>query len=259
MNPLDGKNAIVCGSSQGIGKAAAVKLAAHGARVTLLARDEDRLRAARDELPGDASHDYLVADFDDRTAVESAVGKYLERGETCHILVNNSGGPPGGPILDAAPDEFVVAFKRLLVCNQILSQAVISGMKDAGYGRIINIISISVRQPITGLGVSNTIRGAVASWAKTLATEVAQFGITVNNVLPGYTSTGRLQDLIEKKAKANKISTKLVESGIRGDIPAGRFAEPDEIAQAVAFLASPEAAYITGVSLPVDGGRIPCL
>lgn len=259
MNPLDGKNAIVCGSSQGIGKAAAVKLAAHGARVTLLARDEERLRAVRDELPGDASHDYLVADFDDDTAVQSAVGKYLERGEACHILVNNSGGPPGGPILDAAPSEFVVAFERLLVCNHILSQAVIPGMRDAGYGRIINIISTSVRQPITGLGVSNTIRGAVASWAKTLATEVATFGITVNNVLPGYTSTGRLQDLIAAKAKVNKISTKLVESGMRGDIPAGRFAQPDEIAEAVAFLASPEAAYITGVSLPVDGGRIPCL
>ncbi len=259
MNPLDGRNAIVCGSSQGIGKATAVKLAAHGARVTLLARDEERLRAARDELPGDANHDSLVADFDDDTAVESAVGKYLKRGETCHILVNNSGGPRGGPILDAAPSEFVEAFKRLLVCNHILSQAVIPGMRDAGYGRIINIVSTSVRQPITGLGVSNTIRGAVASWAKTLATEVATFGITVNNVLPGYTSTARLQSLIDSKAKANKISTKLVESGMRGDIPAGRFAEPDEIAEAVAFLASPEAAYITGVSLPVDGGRIPCL
>ena len=259
MNPLDGKNAIVCGSSQGIGKAAAVKLAALGARVTLLARDEERLRAARDELPGDANHDYLIADFDDGTAVESAVGKYLERGEICHILVNNSGGPPGGPILDAAPSEFVEAFKRLLVCNHILSQAVIPGMRDAGYGRIINIVSTSVRQPITGLGVSNTIRGAVASWAKTLATEVAEFGITVNNVLPGYTSTARLQSLIDSKAKANKISTKLVESAMRGDIPAGRFAEPHEIAEAVAFLASPEAAYITGVSLPVDGGRIPCL
>ena len=259
MNPLDGKNAIVCGSSQGIGKATAVKLAALGARVTLLARDEERLRAARDELPGDANHDYLVADFDDDTAVESAVSKYLKRGETCHILVNNSGGPPGGPILDAAPSEFVEAFKRLLVCNHILSQAVIPGMRDAAYGRIINIVSTSVRQPITGLGVSNTIRGAVASWAKTLATEVAKFGITVNNVLPGYTSTARLQSLIDSKAKANKISTKLVASDMRGDIPAGRFAEPDEIAEAVAFLASPEAAYITGVSLPVDGGRIPCL
>ncbi len=176
-----------------------------------------------------------------------------------HILVNNTGGPPPGTVIEARPEEFTTAFAQHLICNQILVQAVVPGMQAAGYGRIINIISTSVKQPIAGLGVSNTIRGAVASWAKTLASELAPFGITVNNVLPGMTRTQRLDSLIASKAeKTGKTIEQITQEMIR-EIPAGRIGMPHEFAAAVAFLASPAASYITGINLPVDGGRTLCL
>jgi 3-oxoacyl-[acyl-carrier protein] reductase len=252
---LTGKHALVCGSTQGIGKAAAVELALLGANVTLVARNEDKLKAAIGDLEPIGKHDYIVADFSNPESVRSSLQKYLSNGKTIHILVNNTGGPPGGPITDAKTDEFVNAFSSHLLCNHILAQAVLPGMKAAGYGRIVNVISTSVKQPLKGLGVSNTIRAAVGNWAKTLSLEVAKDGITVNNVLPGATATQRLSGLIEAKSTKTGNSVAHLEQEMISEIPAGRFANPEEVAAAIAFLCTPSAAYINGINVPVDGGR----
>lgn len=254
---LKNKNAIVCGSTQGIGKAAAIELAKLGANIILIARNEETLRETSLELPNDGTqrHDHLAGDFNEPELLRDRLDVFLQGKGPIHILVNNSGGPPGGPLINAETNEFILAFNRHLICNHILAQAVVEGMKAEGYGRIINVISTSVKQPIPGLGVSNTIRGAVASWAKTLATELGSNGITVNNVLPGFTNTERLNSIF--KAKMEKTGTpmdKIIESA-KKEAPAGRIAEPEEIAAAIAFLASPAAAYINGINVPVDGGR----
>lgn len=254
---LSGKRALVCGSTQGIGLAAAIEIAQLGASVTLMARNADRLGAAVASLPviGQASHDTIAADFSDPAGVDAAVATHQDPSRPWHILINNTGGPPGGRGIDASIDEYVAAFNAHLVCNQMLAQRVVPGMRAARYGRIINIISTSVKQPIPGLGVSNTIRGAVASWAKTLAHELASDGITVNNVLPGFTMTQRLKSLIAKRAEAGSTTEDAVADTMQSSVPAGRFGEAHEVGSAVAFLASPAAGYINGVNLPVDGGR----
>ena len=254
---LEGKNAFVCGSTQGIGKEAAIELASLGARITLIARSEEELKKVVNELPSNHSqkHDYIVADFSKPNDLRSKAEEYVSKDVTVHILVNNTGGPSGGAITDAKTDEFISTFNNHLLCNHILMQAVLPGMKTAGYGRIINVISTSVRQPIKGLGVSNTIRAAVGNWSKTLSFEVAKFGITVNNVLPGSTKTQRLKSIFEANAKLKNTSVEEVEALALREIPAGRFGAPEEVANAIAFLASPAAAYINGVNLAVDGGR----
>lgn len=254
--PLQGRGAWVGGGSRGIGRACAERLAALGASVTVAGRDRDALDSALEALsPAEGGdHRTVVLDHADPDAVRRAIREHVDR-HPVHILVNNSGGPPGGRVADSDPAAFVSWFSRHVVCNQILTQATLPGMRAAGYGRIINIISTSVKQPIPGLGVSNTVRGAVANWAKTLAGEVAADGITVNNVLPGATSTKRLHDLVESKARATGRSVHEIEDEMRNQIPMRRFAEPEEIAAAVGFLASPDAAYITGINVPVDGGR----
>jgi len=253
---LTNKNALVCGSSAGIGKASAMEMASLGATITLVARNEDKLKAVLSELPTSQGqdHNYLVADFTNPSALKETVieATHLRR---YHILINNTGGPKGGPIFSAEVNEFTQAFSNHLVCNQILVQNVVPGMKEAGYGRIINIISTSVKQPIDGLGVSNTIRGAVASWSKTLANELGPFGITVNNVLPGFTATDRLEDIIGNASKRFEGSEEKASNFMKSLVPARRFAEPSEIANAVTFLASEAASYINGINLPVDGGR----
>ncbi|MBL7859072.1 MAG: SDR family oxidoreductase [Cyclobacteriaceae bacterium] len=253
---LKGKRAVVCGSTQGIGKASAVELAMLGASITLVARDEERLKKVMEELPAEAyqQHDYLVADFNYPDVLKRKIESFAAL-NTVHILVNNTGGPPAGQAITAKPEDFVSAFSNHVLCNQILVQAVVPGMQQAGFGRIINIISTSVKIPIKGLGVSNTVRGAVASWSKTLSVELASFGITVNNVLPGATMTGRLSAIIQSKADKSGISVKAATAEMIAEIPAGRIAEPHEVAVAVAFLASPAAGYINGINLPVDGGR----
>src|SRR5262245_27896407 len=267
MEPLDGRRALVCGSTRGIGRACAMEFVRLGARVTLVARDEAALRAVRDELPaaagasmkGGPAHDWVVADLDRPEAARAAVEEHLRRTGPIEILLNNNGGPPAGPIVDAPPAAFQSAFDSHLVCNQLLAQALVPGMKSAGYGRIINIVSTSVREPIKGLGVSNTIRAAVAGWAKTLAGELGPYGITVNNVLPGSTSTDRIASLIRSRARAAGRTEEEIEAQMRAEIPLGRFARPEEIAFAAGCLAQPGASYITGVSLAVDGGRTSCL
>jgi 3-oxoacyl-[acyl-carrier protein] reductase len=253
---LSGKNALVCGSTQGIGLAIAKELALLGASCTLMARNEKTLAHAVTSLSTHLGqkHGYLVADFSDRAAVEQAIRKHIAD-TTVHILINNTGGPPAGPITDASPEIFLLYFEQHIAVNQVLAVACLDGMKVAGYGRIINVISTSVRIPIDNLGVSNTIRGATASWAKTWSNEVAQFGITVNNVLPGFTKTERLNALIQNIAARKGVEAETVAEQMAAEVPARRFGEADEIAAYVAFLATPAAAYINGTSVPVDGGR----
>lgn len=253
---LKGKRAIVCGSTQGIGKASAIELAALGAHVTLVSRDEKKLKNVLAELSSGQGqqHSYLVADFNIPDQLKIEVEKYVNK-EAVHILVNNTGGPPGGPALTASPDEFVRAFSNHLLCNQILVQAVVPGMKQGGFGRIVNIISTSVKIPIRGLGVSNTIRGAVANWSKTLSLELGPFGITVNNVLPGAAMTSRLEAIIRDRAEKQKKTIDEVTKEMVAEIPAGRISSASEVAAAIAFLCTPAAGYINGINLPVDGGR----
>jgi len=247
---------LVCGSSQGIGKAAAIQLAKMGANVILMARDKKKLINVLSCLDKakEQNHEYICADFSKPENVKNAV-ENLTADKNINILINNTGGPAGGPIADASTEAFEAAFKMHLVCNQILVQATISGMKKDGFGRIVNIISTSVKIPIAGLGVSNTIRGAVASWGKTMANELGKFNITVNNVLPGFTDTNRLKSLISAKAKNQKVPEKEIADKMKMQIPSGRFASAEEVANAIAFLCSPAAAYINGINVPVDGGR----
>ena len=257
---LQDKTALVCGSTQGIGRAVAEELARLGAHVILLARDESRLKevAASLDNGNGQQHGYIIADSTRPQEMKDKVDA-LVNSRPVHILVNNTGGPPAGPVALASPEEFIQAFNNHLLCNHLLAQAVLEGMRTAGYGRIINIISTSVKQPIPGLGVSNTIRAAVANWSKTLAGEVARFGITVNNILPGATKTQRLESIITNKSAKTGSSESDITHEMLTEIPAGRFGEAFEIANAVAFLASPAAAYINGINLPVDGGRTACL
>jgi 3-oxoacyl-[acyl-carrier protein] reductase len=253
---LVNKYAIVCGSTQGIGKAAAVELALLGANVTLIARNEEKLKTVLQELntAKGQRHDFIVADFADAESVRKAITQRVQKGAV-HILVNNTGGPAAGQAIDASEEEFLKAFHAHLICNQILVRAVVPGMRSAAYGRIINVISTSVKIPIKGLGVSNTIRGAVASWSKTLSSELGQYGITVNNVLPGASMTARLESIIKTKAEKSGKSFDEVKREMESEIPMGRISEAHEIASAIAFLASPAAGYINGINLPVDGGR----
>lgn len=248
---------MVCGSTQGIGKASAVELALLGANIVLVARNEESLKAVLTELDTTKGqqHDFLAVDFQTPNKLKEKVENFVASNGPVHILVNNTGGPPSGLIQNAKVDEFLQAFNNHLVCNHILVQALMEGMKKAQYGRIINIISTSVKIPLKNLGVSNTIRAAVANWSKTLSNEVASYGITVNNVLPGATLTGRLQNIIETKSNNTGESLNEIKNEMESEIPLGRFAEPSEIANAVAFLASPAASYITGINVPVDGGR----
>lgn len=253
---LTKKNALVCGSTQGIGKASAIALAELGANVTLVARNEEKLKEVVAELPNKyQNHGYIVADFRNPKQLGEKVAERLTTLGTYHILVNNTGGPSAGPVFSADVEAFENAFTQHLKCNHTLAQTLVPAMKEADFGRIINIISTSVKQPLDGLGVSNTIRGAVANWSKTLANELAEFGITVNNVLPGATATERLSEIIKNKAAKSGKSAEDISRAMKNSIPAKRFAQPGEIANAVAFLASEAAAYINGINVPVDGGR----
>ncbi|MEO7444683.1 MAG: SDR family oxidoreductase [Ferruginibacter sp.] len=257
---LKGKTAVVCGSTQGLGLASATELALLGCNIILVARNEEKLRDVIKTLPADyQKHAFLVADFNDSAQVKSVIDEFISKGNTAEILVNNTGGPAGGPALQATAEEYTSAFNSHLLCNHFLTQAVVPGMKAAGFGRIINIISTSVKSPIAGLGVSNTIRAAVANWAKTLATELGPYGITVNNVLPGFTKTVRADYVIKKKAGDTGNSEEAVLKSLLKEIPAGRMGDASEFGATVAFLCSPAAAYINGINLPVDGGRLSCL
>ena len=252
---LTNKNALVCGSTAGIGRATAFALAREGVNVTLVARNREKLKQVLAELPNSENHNYIVADFANPRELQEQVIKYIDKTTGFHILVNNTGGPRSGDILNASLDEFDNAFTLHVKCNHVLAQTVIPFMKEIGYGRIINIISTSVKEPIPGLGVSNTIRGAVGNWSKTLSIELAPFGITVNNVLPGFTETERLNEIIKIKANNEGTSIEEMTEIMKNYTPAKRFAKPEETAHAVTFLASEAAGYINGINIPVDGGR----
>lgn len=258
---LCNRSALVCGASQGIGRACAESLAAAGAAVSLVARNAEELARVQSQIvaAGGRVLGVVCADFEEPQRVQQAVAAHIERHGPHQILINNTGGPPSGPLLDARPEDFLRAINMHVVCNQLLVQTLLAGMKQSAYGRIVNIVSTSVREPIPGLGVSNTTRAAVAAWAKTLSRELAPLGITINNVLPGFTATARLRSLLEARARREGRSVEEIEQSTRASVPMGCFARPEEIAAAVVFLASPLASYITGVSLPVDGGRIACI
>ena len=255
---LSGRHALVCGASQGIGRACAIELALLGANVTVLARRAEVLAEVVGSLPrtdGAQHHDLLVADASDTGSLRERV-EALVAAAPVHILVNNSGGPPPGSILDATPPQFLDAFGQHLLANHTLAQVVIPGMRDAGWGRIVNIISTSVKEPLSGIGVSNTTRGAVASWAKTLSRELGGDGITVNNVLPGYTRTQRLDQILADRSAATGKPQDEIAKGMLASVPVGRFADAGEIGGVFAFLCTQAAAYVNGQALAVDGGRM---
>ena len=254
---LEGKHAVVCGSSAGIGKAVAERMAAHGAKVTLVARRAERLSALVQTLadqgaPQPAARSW---DLDEHDKLQALASRLIEERGPVHILVNNTGGPPPGPLLDARPIDFAAGLGRHLFASQILVQTFLPGMIEAGYGRILNVISTSVREPIPNLGVSNTVRGAMASWSKTLAGELPP-GITINNLLPGLTDTERLDALRSAIAQKRQCSEQDVQQTWMDGVPERRLGHPEELAGAAVFLASEAGAYIRGVNLPIDGGRL---
>ncbi len=254
---LKGKRALVGGASQGLGQAIALELAALGAEICLLARNEENLKKVCSNLSTreGQKHSWVVIDFAETELLKTKVKEFIQNQGNIQILINNTGGPPAGLASEAKPEDFLKAFSQHLIASQILLQSVLTGMKDANYGRVINIISTSVKEPIRGLGVSNTIRGAVANWSKTISAELGSFGITVNNVLPSYAQTDRIDYIFKQKAQKMNVSVDKIAQDTLAGIPLGRFARPEEVAYAVAFLASPSAAYINGINLPVDGGR----
>ena len=241
MINLDGKRALVCGGTSGIGKAAAISLSECGAEVVILSRSA-------------SGENTLNCDLEDLNSLTISVTKEIEKNGNFEILINNSGGPPSGPLIDATPHDFEKAFRRHVLASQTLVQLILPGMKTANYGRIINIISTSVKEPIPGLGVSNTIRGAMASWSKTMSKELPP-SITINNVLPGFTNTERLTELKKTLSEQKGISQEEVENAWLSTVPEGRLADPSELGKVVAFLSSPAASFVRGTSIPVDGGR----
>ncbi len=264
MKKSDMRNqtAIVCGASKGIGASAAIELSKHGASTILLARNQSALTKIINKLDTQygQNHQYIIADFKNPNSLKEGITSFLDSfDKPIEILINNTGGPSPGPAISATPEDFINAFNQHLICNHVLVNSVLKTMKENNYGRIINIISTSVKQPIKGLGVSNTIRGAVASWAKTLSFELGEFGITVNNILPGYTDTERLHQIFKKKSKSTGVDVESVIMEAQAQIPLKRFANPSETAKAICFLASSDAGYINGINLPVDGGRLSAL
>lgn len=254
---LEGRYALVCGASRGIGRAVATSLAREGATVIALARTESQLESLLSTLATDCgqAHSHIAVDISNDLEVLRAKVDELLSCHPIHILVNNSGGPRGGRLVDASVDQLFEAFRTHVGVSQSLVQWLSPKMKEANYGRVINIVSTSVRQPINGLGVSNVIRAAMSGWNKTLSNELAPDSITFNNILPGFTETERLSELIQNRVDQGQTREDVIK-GFMSETPMGRFANPDEIAAAAVFLASPSASYITGASLAVDGGKI---
>ncbi|HEX8357444.1 MAG TPA: SDR family oxidoreductase [Segetibacter sp.] len=254
---LTNKTALVCGASQGLGLACATELALLGATIIAVSRSDDKLQSVIKLLntAKGQRHSFLAADLSKPNEVKQIVEGFIAKGNEIDILVNNAGGPPSGPMIETNPDEMEKAFRTHVISSHLLAQLVVPGMRNKGFGRIVNIVSTSVKQPINGLGISNLVRAAVANWAKTLANEIGEYGITVNNVLPGFTNTNRLNYLFAKQASDQGITSEEVLEKTIATIPLKRVGEPAEFGATVAFLCSPAAAYINGVNIPVDGGR----
>lgn len=254
---LKGRHALVCGASQGIGQAAAVALAELGCTITILARNPAKLQSLRPILmqAGATETHLLVADLDDRADLERKIAAHLEKAGPIHILINNTGGPPSGPLLAAKDDDFLKPYGRHLLASHLLTKLLVPGMKEAGYGRIVNVLSSSVREPIPGLGVSNTIRATMASWAKTLSRELPP-GVTINSILPGYVETERLAELSTEMGLRSGRGAQAIKEDWVKNTPEGRLGKPSELGAAIAFLCSPAASFIRGIVMPVDGGRL---
>ena len=257
---LKGKTALISGASQGIGKAIAIELSLLGANCILLARSSEGLKSVIESLDTSSgqTHQFHAIDFNGSIELKK-LAETIVASKTIDILINNTGGPSAGLIFSEAPEKFEAAFKQHVVANQILTQAVVPGMKHQSWGRIINVISTSVRTPLDNLGVSNTIRAAVASWSKTMSNELAVHGITVNSLLPGFISTTRLDAVASSFAEKAQVSKNEMEERMKNSVPAKRFGEPSEIAAVAAFIASPAASYVNGITIPVDGGRTPTI
>ncbi len=254
---LTDRHVLVCGASRGIGRAAALAIAELGADVTALARSADPLETLTTELRERGAPDAraVIADLDDHPGLMTAVSDLIAAHGPVHVVINNTGGPAGGPLVEAKPEALLHAFNRHVISAQLIMQQVLPGMKGAGYGRFIQVLSTSVREPIDNLGVSNIIRGAMASWAKTLSRELPP-GVTINNVLPGFTATQRLGELSRTIADRKGISPEEVYDAWLSGVPEERVGEPEELGAVIAFLASPASSFIRGINLPVDGGRL---
>ena len=255
---LAGRRALVLGGSSGLGNACALELARHGARVTVTSRDSQRAQAAAAQLPGGAHEGVgvdLAAPGDDPAGV-SAFLSAAPLGGRVDILVLNSGGPAPGRAVDIDSDEVAAALRPLLLSQISVVQALLPSMLTAGWGRIVAIGSSGIQQPLPSLALSNIGRAALAAYLKSLATDVADRGVTVNMVLPGRIATDRLAALDRGRAHATNTTVEAVESASRATIPTGRYGKPDEFASAVRFLCSPAASYITGEQIRVDGGLV---
>ncbi len=254
---LKGKQALVGGASRGLGKAIALQLARCGAAVTLMARNEEKLKMVMAELSVEAGqqHNYLVVDFADFEQFKATISAWFQH-HTIDILINNTNGPAAGGVLEKSTDDYQRSFDLLFktVCH--LTMAALPGMQAAKYGRIINLSSITVKEPLQSLVLSNSIRSAVLSWAKTLARETAPMGITVNNILTGYFDTERLNEIHSVQAANKGIGLDVYKNSMKTEVPVGRFGEPMEFAYLVAFLASDYSSYITGANIPIDGGLL---
>lgn len=251
------RRALICGASQGIGLATAQRLSEMGMTLTLLSRTESKLKNSLRELKGEG-HDYVAADIGDLKSWKDELhARHQQNPYT--VVVLNSGGPKSGPITRAEPEQFLQAMTNHLVANSVIVGLFLEEMRKQNFGRVITVTSTSVKIPLPNLGVSNTARAAVAAWGKTLANEVAAFGITVNNVMPGYTDTPRLRELIENAAGLAQKSYAEMETQWKNQVPMKRFAQASETADLIGFLASEKASYITGQNIAVDGGRLGCL
>jgi len=257
LHSLAGRHALVCGASSGIGRATALALAAFGANVTALARSGDKLDSLVPELKaaGAPVARGLKCDLVLHQSVQAALDRLIVDVGPVHILINNAGGPRGGPILDASSEEFTHAFHLHVLTAHLLTRTLLPGMQEAGFGRIVNIVSTSVKEPIAGLGVSNTIRAAMAAWSKTVSKELPP-GVTINNVLPGFTATDRLDSLRHQVAERRSIQPDQVQDEWLASVPEGRLGKPEEVAAVAAFLCTPAGAYVRGQSIAADGGRL---
>lgn len=255
---LKNKIAVVCGSSQGLGFASSRELAKKGCSVVICSRDKSRIEQAARKIgqeTGGSIFPYQV-DLSNTNQVVNFTKTVISEFNRIDILVNNTGGPPAGFFMDLSEQDWSAAFQNTFLSAVTLTKHILPVMIEENWGRIINLQSISMIEPISDLILSNSVRMAVAGWAKTLSNQYAKYNITINNIATGFTLTERLISLVENKAKQEKISAKEVVKKWEDQIPAGRLAKPEEIAWLVTFLASEQAGYITGATIPVDGGYI---